>query len=371
MIVSKFKGGWLLIFAILAFLIGGSGCVGDKSKQSEYCTLADFKKLDKIDAHCHVNSKRPEFLNIAEEYNFRIVAINTDAYSYVTVEEQQEIANFQQKAFPDRLYYISTFSMKGWEKDDWLEKTLAYLKESVNKGAIGFKVWKNIGMDANNKKDGEFIMIDDPMFDPIFNYLEENNIPLCGHLGEPKNCWLPLEEMTAISDREYFESHPEYHMYLHPEFPSYEKQIAARDNLLQKHPKLIFMGAHLGSLEWSTDELAKHFDKFPNSTADMAERICHLQLQTQSDYEKVRNFFITYQDRLMYGTDRGDRLEPDTKVIKERALEAWTKDWQYFTTDDTMTAREFDGEFKGLKLPRSVIEKIYYKNAERTFSINK
>jgi len=45
-------------------------------------------------------------------------------------------------------------------------------------------------------------------------------------------------------------------MYLHPEMPSYEDQLKARDGLLERHPKLQFTGAHLASLEWSVDELA-------------------------------------------------------------------------------------------------------------------
>jgi hypothetical protein len=32
-----------------------------------------------------------------------------------------------------------------------------------------------------------------------------------------------------------------------------------------------------------------------------------------------------------------------------------------------MTTWEVDGEFRGLKLPREVVEKIYYRNADRLF----
>jgi predicted TIM-barrel fold metal-dependent hydrolase len=174
--------------------------------------------------------------------------------------------------------------------------------------------------------------------------------------------------MTVNNDREYFKKYPEYHMYLHPEYPSYEEQVAARDRLLEKHPDLKFMGAHLGSMEWSVDLLAEHFDRFPNMAVDMAERISHLQVQVQKDGKKVRDFFIKYQDRLIYGTDRGDRGEKDTKVFTGRANEEWRNDWKFFTTDEPVSSWMIDGEVKGLKLPREVIEKIYYKNAEKLFS---
>jgi predicted TIM-barrel fold metal-dependent hydrolase len=353
-----------LILAIFISLISlGEGV---SQTNEEYYTAADFQKMDKIDAHCHINTTRSDFMVVAVANNFRVLAINTDAFKTVTVGKQQDIANFQRKTFPGHIVWLCAFTMEGWDDGDWQEKTLTYLKESFEKGAIGVKVWKNIGM-AVKDKDGKFIMIDDPKFDLIFDYLEEKGIPLCGHLGEPKNCWLPLEEMTVNNDREYFKKHPEYHMYLHPEYPSYEEQIAARDRMLEKHPNLKFMGAHLGSMEWSVDRMAEHFDKFPNMTVDMAERISHLQVQIQKDREKVRDFFIKYQDRLIYGTDRGDRGEKDTKIFTGRAKEEWRNDWKFFTTDEPVSSWMIDGEVKGLKLPREVIEKIYYKNAEKLF----
>ena len=300
--------------------------------------------------------------------NFRILSINTDAPIGVTIEEQRDLAVFQRETFPEHLAFLTSFSMEGWGSSEWLDNTFAYLKESFEMGAIGVKVWKNIGM-VEQDQDGRFIMIDDPKFDSVFSYLEENRIPVCGHLGEPRNCWLPLEEMTVNNDRIYFKDHPEYHMYLHPEYPSYEEQIAARDRMLEKHPDLIFMGAHLGSLEWSVDEMVKHFERFPNSTMDMAERICHIQVQAQEDWEKVRDFFIRYQDRILYGTDRGDYegAEADPEKLKEKVHGEWISDWNFLTTDKTMASWKVDGEFKGLKLPKKVIEKIYSKNAERVF----
>ena len=79
--------------------------------------------------------------------------------------------------------------------------------------------------------------------------------------------------------------------------------MRARDHMLEKHPGLQFIGAHLGSLEWSVDELAKRLDKFPNMAVDMAARISHLQYQAKINWQKVHDFCIKYQDRLLYATD--------------------------------------------------------------------
>jgi predicted TIM-barrel fold metal-dependent hydrolase len=130
---------------------------------------------------------------------------------------------------------------------------------------------------------------------------------------------------------------------------------------------LRFVGAHLGSLEWSVDELAKRLDKFPNMAVDMAERISHFELQAQKDREKVRSFFIKYQDRLIYGTD----FIVDGKNPAEMSAhvhDVRLSHWEFFTTDDKMNVPgSVDGDFAGLKLPREVIDKIYLKNAEKWF----
>ena len=324
--------------------------------------------MDKIDIHCHVNTENPVFMKQAVKDNFRILTINTDAPLNKNIYEQQDIAVFLGKEFPGQISYLTTFSMKGWGSNEWFENAITYIEKSLQSGALGVKVWKNIGM-VEKDKDSTFIMIDNPWFDPLFDYLEENNIPVCGHLGEPKNCWLPIEKMTVNNDKDYYQHHTQYHMYLHPEFPSYEEQLKARDHMLEKHRGLKFMGAHLASLEWSVDEIAKFLDRFPNATVDMAARVCHLQFQAQKDWQKVRDFIIKYQNRLIYGTDMGDFLgagkEP-RKLIKS-THETWINDWKFFTTDKKMMVNEVNGEFKGLKLPRKIIKKIYYKNAEKMF----
>ncbi len=216
-------------------------------------------------------------------------------------------------------------------------------------------------------EDGKFVMVNDPRLDTVLNYLGKNQIPVIGHNGEPKDCWLPLEEMTF--SKGYYGSHPEYHMFLHPEYPSYEDQINARDNMLEKHPDLKFIGAHLGSLEWSLDELAKRLNKYPNLDVDLT-RMPNLQLHTLNNRQKTRDFFIKYQDRLIYGTDTAINTSKNLTEMEKRVHDHWVSDWKFYVTDEIIKLSGF-GELKGLKLPRGVIDKIYLKNALGIFGIFK
>ena len=97
------------------------------------------------------------------------------------------------------------------------------------------KFWKNIRMDLR-AADGRFVMIDDPQFDPVLALIARHKSTMIGHNGEPKNCWLPLPDMTTNNDRDYYKQHPGTYMYLHPDYPTYEQQIQARDRMLSRHP---------------------------------------------------------------------------------------------------------------------------------------
>ena len=334
---------------------------------SNYYTMEDFAKVEKTDAHYHIYSAQNNSIEQAQKDNFKLLAINTFSDNCERVAEVQQQSSGLLKKYPSDFSYTATFCLDGWNDSTWVENIIAWLDSCIADGAIAVKVWKNIGMEFRDK-DSVLIMIDDPKFDSIFKHIAEKGIPLVGHLGEPKNCWLPLEEMTTKNDSNYFANNPQYHMYLHPECPSYEEQMAARDRMLDKNPDLVFIGCHLASLEWSVDELAEWLDKYPKTAVDMAARMGQLFYQTRGNREKVRDFFIKYQDRILYGTDiidRGQEKEP----FQKRMHETWLKDWEYMITSNTMTSSLIDGEFNGLKLPKEVVDKIYAWNANKWYCL--
>lgn len=360
-------GKYHYLIGIFGLLYASGSAVGQHkplSRGQTFYSMAEFRSVRKIDAHVHIRTTDTVFVHQARMDNFRLLTIVVDEPPGIRLQQTDAIR--QRKAFADRVAFATTFSVKSWGSHQWQAKTIADLKRSFRQGAIAVKIYKNIGMTLKDKS-GRFVMVDDARFDPVLDFLASHHVPVIGHLGEPRNCWLPMDKMTMNSDKLYYSRHPEFYMYLHPEDPSYEDQIKARDSMLAKHPDLRFIGAHLGSLEWSTDALAKRLDRFPNMAVDMAARIANLQYLAMKDRQKVRDFFIRYQDRLLYGTDRIANGTKQPAEMKHFVHEAWLKDWEFFCTDDTMHSSSFGGAFQGLKLPREVIDKIYFKNAEKWF----
>ncbi|MDP4285663.1 MAG: amidohydrolase family protein [Bacteroidota bacterium] len=355
--------------ALLSVLLYAQTNAYTQFKQSynpdiDFYTTTDFESVKKIDAHVHIRTLDTSFVHQAKKDNFRVLSIVVDEDPGIQV--QQKDAIYQKQLFPDEVSFATTFSVKNFNDPKWKKEVISDLKKSFSEGAIAVKIYKNIGMDLKDKA-GNFVMIDNPKFDPVLDFLTKHHIPVIGHLGEPWNCWLPMNQMTMNHDKRYYSKHPEFYMYLHPECPSYEDQINARDSMLEKHPDLRFIGAHLGSLEWNTDELAKRLDRFPNMAVDMAARIPNLQYLAMKDWQKVHDFFMKYQDRLLYGTDRIADGTQKAAEAEELAHSAWLRDWQFFCTNDKMNSSNFEGDFKGLKLPKEVINKIYRLNAEKWF----
>ncbi|WP_149274667.1 amidohydrolase family protein [Pareuzebyella sediminis] len=329
--------------------------------------MKSFEEIEKIDAHVHFNTVRDPLFKYGQENNFRFLSINTDMPLFSSLEMQKATNLSLIEKHHKRLHFVTSFSCAEWQYEGWQEKVIHKIKSDLQEGAIGVKVWKNIGMAL---KDGEtYVSIDHERFDPIFNFLEENDIVLLGHIGEPKNCWLPLDQMTVRSDRDYFSKNEEYHMYLHPECLGYDEHLKARDRMLEKHPKLRYVGLHLASQEWDTDEVAGFLDKFPTAMVDLAERICHLQHQAITDWKKVRAFLMDYQDRIIYGTDCVDENTLTDKELVEFMDGRYRSHWEFFTGHHTMTVPKVTGQFRAMNLPHDVVEKIYSKNAINTYGI--
>jgi hypothetical protein len=342
-------------------------------------TMADFQAAHKFDAHVHANVKDTVFLSIARKDGFELLSINVDYPDFPSLQSQAQIAHTLHAADPKRFHYATTFSMKGFGSEHWTRDTNLALDQEIKRGALAVKVWKNIGM-VEKGAQGHLIMLDNPGFDGVMQHIEARHVPLIAHQAEPKNCWLPLEQMTTENDRSYFRDHPEYYMYLHPEQPSYESLMAARDRFVARHPNMTFVGAHMASLEWSVDVLAKFLDTYPNTTVDLAARMTQVQYQSQRDFGKVRQFFIRYQDRLLYGTDL--TAEPPSKSQKAQnppiedgnftreADTFWRSDWMYLATLGVQHVDAIAADVKGLALPKTVIDKIYYSNARRVFHLD-
>jgi predicted TIM-barrel fold metal-dependent hydrolase len=252
--------------------------------------------------------------------------------------------------------WCTTFDPYKFREPDFHADTIRQLDANFLQGAVAVKVWKNVGMELRTP-DGNFVMPDDPTFEPIYQDIGAHHKTLIIHAAEPTSCWQPPN--PASPDYEYYQHHPEWYMYIHPDHPSKQTILQARDHVLAENPQLRVVGAHLGSMELDVDDIARHFDRYPNFAVDTAARVVYLALQPR---DKVRAFIIKYQDRILYGTDLG--LAPGQNADSLAYWQStYDRDWKFFATRETV---EYEGhKVQGLDLPRGVLRKLYHDNAAR------
>lgn len=147
-------------------------------------------------------------------------------------------------------------------------------------------------------------------------------------------------------------------MFKQPDHPKKATIIQARDHMLEQHPQLRVVGAHLGSLESNLDELGRRLDRYPNFAVDVAARTVYLTLEPR---DKARRFIVKYQDRILYGTDLGLSGRQDTATAEDSWAKQYATDWAFFSSNRTLIYR--GRQVKGLALPPSVLRKLYHYNA--------
>ena len=122
-----------------------------------------YHKIDKVDAHVHIRSVYPAIMELAMSEGYIFLTINTRSNSQEHIDNQMGFAKNVKENYPEDISYITTFSMENFEDPSWTEKVINTIGKDFEEGAIGLKVWKDIGMTFQDSL-GNFIFIDLPVF---------------------------------------------------------------------------------------------------------------------------------------------------------------------------------------------------------------
>ncbi|HVJ17726.1 MAG TPA: amidohydrolase family protein [Polyangiaceae bacterium] len=254
-----------------------------------------------IDAHAHMAADDAETQALLTALDVRVLNIALGLDSDGKWRQPSDFGSMRfcelSRRRPDRFAWCTSFDLPRFTDPEYAERVIAELERDVADGAVACKVWKNVGMEVRDPH-GNFVLLDHPILRPVFEHLERRRLPVILHVGEPKACWLPLDERSPHHD--YYRDHPEWHMVGRSDVPSWESLQGARDRVLARHPRLTVVGAHLGSIEHDLVELGRRLERFPNLAVDSGGRLLDLALQEPA---AVRAFFERYSDRILFGSD--------------------------------------------------------------------
>ena len=361
------------ICLLLFFGIGFSSCKNAPAEETIVRKQEDFKK---IDIHTHYRYDKDFLIPLLDKWNMKTLLVEVALVDSTgeRKKERWEALKAQFNKYKNHFYLCAAFESSGIDDPDFAINIIEMLKENIASGARMVKVWKNHGMVIKDAT-GAYIQIDDPRIQPVWDYLTGENIPVIAHIGEPIQAWRELQEGNPHYN--YYKNHPQYHAYQHPEIPRWETIIAARDNWVAKNPDLLIVAAHMGSMSHDLGMVAERLDKYPNLYAETAARWGDIAGQ---DPAQVREFFIKYQERLLYGTDLGSGKpsEEGTAEADKRPANDIEKmfemDWRYLTTKDSLVFDDgmisFPIKTKGINLPDSVLRKFYHDNAVKVLKLD-
>jgi predicted TIM-barrel fold metal-dependent hydrolase len=249
--------------------------------------------MDYYDAHMHYPGDHPDAERLMQDIGLKGLNIAVDEFG----DEQWRVAADLFREMTDRRpelwSWCTTFPAP---VEGGVASIIRGLEHDFRTGAVACKVWKDIGLRA--MKDGGYLLIDDPLFNPIWDCIEDAGKPVILHIGDPPAAWLPLSDDTPHAH--YFRNHPEWHVYGKPGVPSHHSLMASRDRLLADRPGIIFVGAHLGSMADSVSDASDRLRRYENFYVDLSARFPNLAEQETS---AVREFFTTFPNRILYGTD--------------------------------------------------------------------
>ncbi len=241
-------------------------------------------------------------------------------------------------------------------------------------GARGVKIYKALGLDYRDAE-GALISVDDPRLDPLFEKAGELGMPVSIHTGDPLAFWSAPDEQNERFDE--LNAHPGW-SYFGKQVPKWEELFSAWERRVARHPRTKIIGVHFGNAPELPERVGAMLEKYPNLYVDTAARVPELGRKPAV----VRELFLRYPDRILFGTDLGIGEAPEDLMLGSTGLTPpqradvdrfFTSTWRFFESRDEHFAHPtpIQGRWSisGLGLPPHVLQKVYAENADRLLGL--
>ena len=215
-----------------------------------------YFKYPIIDTHIHVGDIE-EINKAVKKAEYEQYVLLSGSINPKCVWGNLELLDIKKKA-PEKIYAYACLHKTGEgapEADELLRQVQAYHK-------VGFDGMKLLfGKPECRKADG--VSLCDECYDPMYDFLERNNIPVLLHSNDPVEFW----------DKERI---PKWAMeagyYCDETYPTHEQIREETIGILKKHPKLNMTIAHIFFLSNADQyDLAEELlETYPNLTFDCA-----------------------------------------------------------------------------------------------------
>lgn len=325
-----------------------------------------LKLTQRVDAHIHfAHPLSPETLVGFMDEN------GISQANLVLVPHRQRLTSVPEamvaKAkFPGRFYVFTSLDVSEYYRHGKeVGKYMAAFVENMRRlGCDGLKLIEGKPNMRKIMPCGDF---DDPAWEPLWEYAEKTALPILWHVNDPESCWGRPEDAPRhirmageLYDESYINNEVQYRQIL---------------NILERHPNIKIIFAHLFFMSAQLPRLAAILDQYPNVMVDITPGL-EIYVNLSKNPEEAKAFFECYQDRIIYGTDIGSRCVLGTGaplsvpeslarmdlidgLFSGETDRVMKEDGRYLINTDDFTQRGFD-------LSSQIMDKIYGGNF-RTF----
>jgi hypothetical protein len=309
-----------------------------------------------IDAHNH--TREVEYTRVMVE-----VAAAYGITEFWTMAGLEHVKPLQE-AFPGKFKFVAVphwqRAFKSLPDDDFFKDWKDRLEQFA---ALGSKLIKFHAAPGTCKRWG--ISLDDPRIMSVAQHAYKLGFHFMTHVGDPK-VW--FYGKGAYTDGT---------------FGTFESQWGQLERMLERYPDRLHLGAHMGGSLEALDMLAKRLDKYPHYVLDTSATKWMVRACAEQSASAVRDFFVRFQDRILFGSDIvvGDKYDWDHYASRYWTLQ---KTWEsseriespiedpdggkgFDPRTNTFDEAKADGlpRIAGVDLPDEVLLKIYRSNAER------
>ena len=315
-----------------------------------------------IDGHVHYADSlgRIKFNQLIEEYNIEGIALQCIPKDGKWAVENDALRFKKQSKVP--VYVFGGIARDIFELPK--EHLIFMLPQEIDRlmemGCTGIKMLEGKPIVRKQWPVPDF---DDMVWDPYFEKLEKEQIPVMFHVNDPEDFWDAgqisefAKQAGWFYDDTYINNEEQY------------RQVMER---LKKNPELRICFPHFFFMSRQLLRLGEILDQFPNVMIDLAPGIeLYYNLSEQED--KAKEFFIKYQDRICYGTDIGarsiirreklplsmdesrSRISLITKFLETKGDYILRPDGQYVKEGEPVLMH-------GLGLDSLVLRKVYHDN---------
>lgn len=262
--------------------------------------------------------------------------------------------DYFKNAAPERFKIFGGVDWGRWPEhgNKFGEWAAAQFRKQVERGADGLKIWKPFGLHIHDQHN-RLVAVDDTRLDPLWATVSELQVPVLIHVADPVAFFDPLDEFNERWEE--LGAHLDW-SFPSPPFPPFLSIVNALANVVARHPRTTFIGAHVGCYGENLGWVGALLERCPNFYIDFSARLGELGRQPYT----ARRFFLKYADRILFGTDSGPDL--DSYRLYYRFLETDDEYFNYNVSEIPLQGRWYA---YGLYLPDDVLKKVYFDNAQK------